>query len=171
MAEQEIAAGRSMATEARKRLVRSLLRIARGEWLDDSASTESRRFLSTLLFGVYAHEELGNSVSMRDACGLMGTDVTTTGPKYVKLAAEQGWVTLERRPAEDQRKVFVRSTAKLRRLLDAEVARLSEDLRVRVGKVVHGRARSFGTVLEGTNEIDVPVVRKGHPRYKRRTNA
>jgi hypothetical protein len=164
MVEQDTGAAR--ATEERKRLVRSLLRIARGEWFDESASAESRRFLSVLLVGVYAHEELGNSVSMRDACALMGTDVTTTGPKYIKLAAEQGWVTLERRPAEDQRKVFVRSTAKLRRLLDAEVARLRLDLGGQREEVIEIR-----TTEEGTNEIGVAVVRKGHPRHKRRPNA
>ncbi|CAN0245238.1 unnamed protein product, partial [Phaeothamnion confervicola] len=102
-----------------------LLAFMRGEWLDKGFSGEARRFLPSLLLGLYVAHLEGRRLSKRDACVLMNADPTTSGPKYISLAEGHGLVDIIRKPPEDRRKDFVVPTRALLERVEQELAALA----------------------------------------------
>lgn len=108
--------------EARRRSYATwLAEVLTYQWLDRSFSPEARRHLPALLLRLYVADVHGASVTMRQACEIMGVDFRNTGPRYVRLAQERGLLTIVERPAEDRRKTLLRATDKLRKLVSYKV--------------------------------------------------
>jgi hypothetical protein len=102
-------------------LLRQLLRLMRGEWLGE-VSPEAKRFLPSLLLGLYEADRQGRRLSKREASALMGADPASSGPKYIGMAERLGLIEIDKRPSEDRRKDFLRPTARLHTDLDRELA-------------------------------------------------
>ena len=108
-----------------KALVREMLRLVRGDWLDAALPVEARRFLPSLLLGVYIANLEGKRLSKREACAIMNADPGTSGPKNIALAEECGFIIIERKPAEDKRKDFLKATPQLTQLIEQQLASLA----------------------------------------------
>lgn len=102
-------------------IVAALLRFVRGEWLGEDLKGEERRFLPSLLLGLYEANLRGDSLTKRQACATMHADPTTSGPKYIALAKEKGLLTIELKPPRDRRKDFLHPTEGLKELIRAEI--------------------------------------------------
>ena len=82
--------------------------LIQAEWL--GLGPAERRFLAPLLIGLYVAESEGRQIGKREAHLLMGTDATTTGPKYLRLAESEGLVVIEKGRGSDRRIHVVRIT-------------------------------------------------------------
>ncbi|MBL8158176.1 hypothetical protein JNK62_01415 [bacterium] len=100
-----------------------LLDFMRGTWLDYSWSREARRFLPSLLLGVYVWHRRGKYPTMRDAAAFMHADPASSGPKYIRQAADAGLIRVENHP-RDKRKYILFPTEKLMHLMDKELTKI-----------------------------------------------
>lgn len=105
-------------------LAKQLVAFMRGDWLPDQWSKESRRFIPRLLIGVYIAQSEGMFLSKRAAAGVMDADPNTSGPKYIQMAAEAGWIVVEDHP-HDRRKHLVRPTKALMEIIEEQLSRFN----------------------------------------------
>ena len=111
-------------------LAEKLLNLVRADWLEGTWSAEAKRFVPSLLLGVYVADQQGRRLSKREACTIMNADPATSGPKYIKLAEERGLIEIERRPAKDRRKDFLSPTPHLNEIINRELYHIAYGLGV-----------------------------------------
>ncbi len=87
-----------------------LLSFMRGDWLGHSFSVEAKRFIPLIMLALYVAKLQDRRLSIREVCNSSGLDISKTGPKYLKVAAERGLITIEHQALEDKRKSLVSLT-------------------------------------------------------------
>lgn len=105
-------------------LATQVLAFVRGDWLNYSWPREAQRFLPSLLLGVYVSHLQGHRPTMREGAAFMHADPTTSGPKYIRQAAEAGLIRIENHP-HDKRKYILTPTELLIRLINTELSKIT----------------------------------------------
>ncbi len=116
-----------MATVAAKlRLAQSALTLTKWQWFAGAGigrNRDERTIIPHLLLGLYLAHKAGKKLTKGEVCRCMHVDQSRTSPKYIRYLVQLGLVEIEARPAEDRRKDFVLPTARLLKIVEAELPR------------------------------------------------
>jgi hypothetical protein len=101
---------------------RHALTFIHGDWLDGTWDRESRRFIPSLVLGVYIGHKAHFPITMKEAARAMNTLDTATCKKYVDLACERGLVMRKPYP-DDKRKALLVPTDALIDMVEKELTK------------------------------------------------
>jgi hypothetical protein len=110
------------AEQRRLAVIDVALKVLTRRWFDDTLSVEANRILPGLLLKIFESELLGVEISKREACEPLRIDPTKTGARYIAMAEEHGFLTIQHKGSKD----VLRLTSLARDMLDKEVSSLGD---------------------------------------------
>ena len=103
--------------------------ILQWRWTDSALTNEQNRMMSGLMVGAYLAALKGDSFNKTRAAEMMGIEPGKTAAKYVGLAEELGWITIDRSHGPGQRpQDVIQATSDLTALVEEQLRAIRRDL-------------------------------------------